>query len=47
MGNGNNTVTEKLWPQKVNKISNMYQDMRSICTKILRKATQKVRLWVM
>lgn len=35
MGNGNNIVTEKMWSQKVNKILNMYQHMRSICNKIL------------
>lgn len=29
MGNGNNIVTEKMWSQKVNKILNMYQHMRS------------------
>ena len=34
MGNGNNIVTEKMWSQKVNKILNMYQHMRSICNKI-------------
>lgn len=34
MGNGNNIVTEKM-SQKVNKILNMYQHMRSICNKIL------------